>query len=208
MSYRIIWIENWVENWIDLKSWNWINSWDTQRFTSPMPRVFFSASVCSTLFMFGKSCVKLHWQKKNVFLLLAHTSRSIHDSTAPHCWASSLTAGSSFPLHPGLLRLISPHSLRLTFFCRLLLISWIENVESLQCALQKVVAISGKIIRVNPCVCCARPVSLLNSAPTGGGRRRRNESDHYRLLGSRVTHRLWVIRSRKRVWPTKSKWLL
>lgn len=141
---------------------------------------------------------------KNVFLLLAHTSRSIHDSTAPHCSASSLTAGSSFPLHPRLLRLISPHSLRLTFFCRLLLISWIENVESLQCALQKVVAISGKIIRVNPCVCCARPVSLLNSAPTGGGRRRRNESDHYRLLGCRVTHRLWVIRSCKRVWPTKA----
>lgn len=43
--YRIIWIENWVENWIenwiDLKSWNWIKSWDTQRFTSPMPRGFF-----------------------------------------------------------------------------------------------------------------------------------------------------------------------
>lgn len=160
-------------------------------------------SVCSTLFMSWYSYVKLHWYNRVLALGTHLTSDTWFNSSAPFT-ASWSAAASSFTLHPRLLRLISPHSLRLTFFCRLLLISWIENVESLQCTLQKVVAISGKIIRVNPCVCCRRPVSLLNSAPTGGGRRSRNESDHYRLLGCRVTHRLWVIRSCKRVWPTKA----
>lgn len=153
--------------------------------------------------MTRKSYIKLHWQNC-VLALGTHLTSNTWFNSAALFPASSLAAGCSFALHLGLLRLISPRSLRLTFFCRLLLISWIENVESLQCALQKVVAISGKIICVNPCVCCSRPVSLLNSAPTGRGRRRRNESDHYQLLGCCVTHRLRVIRSCKRVWPTKA----
>lgn len=85
--YRIIWIEtwveNWIENWIDLKSWNWMKSWDTQRFTSPMPRVFiFFASVCSTLFMFGRSCVKLHWQKRVLALGTYFTFNTWFNSAA------------------------------------------------------------------------------------------------------------------------------
>lgn len=84
MSYRIIWIGNWVENWIDLKSWNWIKSWDTQRFTSPMPRVFLVPLFVLHCSCFGKSCVKLHWPKRRVLALGTYfTFNTWFNSAAP-----------------------------------------------------------------------------------------------------------------------------
>lgn len=85
-----------------------------------------------------------------------------------------------------------PLFLRLLFFCRLLLSSWIWNAESPQCALQKVVAISGNNPREPLCFALAREPhwTLLRLV-------RENESDHYRLLGWRVTHWQWLIRSCK-----------